>query len=107
MSIFQDGIFGDFVSMESGFSGTAKKNAERAGSFAEFLREAKTKKVTLTKDEFMDIAARVCSRGEFVSLMREEGELGMAASYFLMVAPVIGEIAHEIFDKEDNEHETD
>lgn len=57
----------------------------------------------------MDIAARVCSRGEFVSLMREEGELGMAASYFLMVAPVIGEIAHEIFDKdkEDNEHETD
>lgn len=30
MSIFQDGIFGDFVSMESGFSGTAKKKTRSA-----------------------------------------------------------------------------
>lgn len=66
------------------------------------FEESMSKEITITKDEFMKRAAHVFSSGSFASAMIER-DPKMGFMTMLMVTPIVSELTHELFDKEDKE----
>lgn len=78
------------------------KNSDTYNKFQEF-KEKLTKEVTISKEKFIKISSDVVSNGDFVSKAIEH-DPKMGFVIMLTVLPIIDELAHEIFDKEDKEN---
>lgn len=79
-----------------------RREEDRLAEAHKKLEESKRKEITITKDEFMKRAAGVLSSGSFASAMIDR-DPKMGFLTMLMVTPLISELTHELFDKEDKE----
>ena len=66
--------------------------------------ETKKNEVTLTREEFRDIAMEVVASGEFITKMKRE-KPEVAFTLMLAGIPVISELENRFFGKEDNNNE--
>lgn len=77
-----------------------RREEDRLAEAHKKFEESKRKEITITKEEFMRRAAEVISSGRFSSQMIES-DPKMGFLTMLVVTPLISDLTHELFDKED------
>jgi hypothetical protein len=80
-----------------------KEEKEQRESFEKNLNL--DKEITVTKDQFMETAAKVVTQGKFAKIMEDQKGIHTQFMFSLMVAPFIADLVTELFDKDEEDKE--